>query len=331
MARETGKAAGAGSGSGAGDRSGAGEHPIGVVAERTGLSAEVLRVWERRYGAVRPDRDAAGQRLYTDADVERLQLLRRATQGGRAIGSVASLPGEELQRLVREDDRARARVAGADPAPARAVVDVEEAIGLVRDLDAQALELTLTRAATVLGAPHFVESVVAPFMRRIGDEWHAGRLSPAHEHLATAAVQRVLARLLGTLADAGGAPAFVVATLAGERHEVGALLAAAVAAAVGWRVVYLGADLPARDIATAAILTNARAVGLSVVYAADPAPLAEEVRAIRRLLPASVPLVAGGAGAAAVQAAAGDLDVLWLGELEALRATLGRWHAQASR
>jgi MerR family transcriptional regulator, light-induced transcriptional regulator len=305
-------------------------HPIGVVAERTGLSQEVLRVWERRYGAVRPERDDGGQRLYTDGDVERLQLLRLATQGGRPIGSVAGLPGPELQRLVREDEQARARIGSVDAPPAVPVADIEEAIELARALDGAGLEVLLTRAATVLGAPHFVERVVAPFMRRVGEEWHAGRLSPAHEHLATAAVQRVVVRVLGTLGDTNGGPAFLIAAPAGERHEIGALLASSVAASEGWRVVYLGADLPAADIAAAAITTNARAVGLSVVFVDDAAKVVEEVRAIRRRLPASVPLLVGGSGAPAVQAAAGDLEVVWVAELEALRSTLRRWK-QASR
>jgi MerR family transcriptional regulator, light-induced transcriptional regulator len=310
---------------------GAGRHPIGVVAERTGLSQEVLRVWERRYGAVRPDRDDGGQRVYTDRDVERLQLLRLATQGGRPIGSVASLPAGELQRLVREDEQARARMGSAEAVPSPSVVDVEDAIELARELDGAGLEILLTRAATVLGAPQFVERVIAPFMRRVGEEWHAGRLSPAHEHLATAAVQRVVVRVLGTLGDTTGGPAFLVAAPAGERHEIGALLAASVAASEGWRVVYLGADLPAADIAAAAVTTNAKAVGLSVVFVENADRITEEVRAIRRRLPAAVPLLVGGSGAAAVQAAAGDLEVLWVVELEALRSTLRRWKAQASR
>src|SRR5512135_303854 len=78
-------------------------HPIRVVAERTGLSPDVLRAWERRYGVVAPARSAAGQRLYSDADIDRFALLAKATRSGRPHGPTASLPLEELRRLVAED------------------------------------------------------------------------------------------------------------------------------------------------------------------------------------------------------------------------------------
>jgi MerR family transcriptional regulator, light-induced transcriptional regulator len=297
-------------------------HPIGVVAERTGLSQEVLRVWERRYGAVRPGRTAGGQRLYTDADVERLRLLRRATNGGRSIGSVARLGVEELSRLVREDSAAGALAPGGRASP-EALPDLEEALSQVRALDGVALEALLRRGATVLGVPRFLDGVVGPFMKRVGDEWHGGRLSPAHEHLATSVVQRVVHGVLSTLGASESAPVFVAAAPMGERHELGALLAAATAAAAGWRVVYLGPDLPASDIATAAVATGATAVGVSVVYAASAALVAAELDSLRERLPASVPLLVGGAAAAAA-AESVDGDVLHVADLDGLRAALHR-------
>lgn len=300
-------------------------HPIGVVAERTGLSQELLRVWERRYGAVQPERTEGGQRLYSDGDVERLQLLRLATQGGRAISTVARLPESELKRLVHDDDLARARVGGGETATGEVALDMDVALGLARDLNGPGLETILLRASTLLGAPRFLEEVVAPFMERVGIEWHGGRLSPAHEHLATASVQRVVVRVLGTLGEPEGGPAIVVAAPTGERHEIGALLAAAAAASEGWKVVYLGPDLPGADIAAAAVATRARAVGLSVVYVDRPERVAAEVRAAREGIPASVPLLVGGSGARAVASALGDLEVLWVSDLDSLRSSLRRW------
>lgn len=299
-------------------------HPIRVVAERTGLSQEVLRVWERRYDAVRPTRSEGGQRLYTDEDVNRLRLLRRVTHAGRSIGSVARLPLAELTRLVREDNEARAnRTRAVEPSVGEP--DLEAAVEYTRALDRAGLDALLTRFATVMGAPQFLQQVAAPFMRRVGDEWHAGQLRPAHEHLATAVVQQVVLRVLGTLGDDGDAPAFVVASLAGERHEVGALLAAATAAAEGWRVVYLGADLPADEIAAAAVATGARAVGVSVIFVEDAERLAAELQTLRAALPESVPLLVGGAGAAALGRTDSDAGTIRIIELDALRDALRRW------
>src|SRR5687767_4013223 len=137
-------------------------HPIGVVAERTGLSPDVLRVWERRYRAVEPSRAADGQRAYSDADVERLRLLRLSTQAGRSIGQVARLATEELTRLVREDeDAARQRVSrlGERAGPAPATEDVERALDLARAVDAPGLESFLRRSAAAYGVPVFLDGL----------------------------------------------------------------------------------------------------------------------------------------------------------------------------
>jgi MerR family transcriptional regulator, light-induced transcriptional regulator len=296
-------------------------HPIGLVADWTGLSQEVLRVWERRYAAVEPARADGGQRLYSDADVERLRLLRRATQGGRSIGGVARLPLAELARVVREDEEARAsREAVREPPGPE--VDVAEAIALAGRLDAEGLEALLRRSAAVAGAPAFLERMVAPFLHAVGEAWHAGQLSPAHEHMATGVVQRVVIGVLGQMSRPEGAPVFLVAGPAGDRHGMGALLAAAVAAAERWRVIYLGPDLPARDIARAAVDSGARTVGLSVVYVEDRERIVSEVRDVRDRLPASVPLLVGGAGAAALEGELEHPGTRVLDDLDALRLAL---------
>src|SRR5687767_14424485 len=218
-------------------------HPIGVVAERTRLSQDVLRVWERRYAVVEPGRSPSGQRLYSDADIERLRLLSQATGMGRTISQIASLGTPEIARMVREDEEAR-RLVGASSRVAEPVSDlIEPALERTLALDGMGLQSLLHRAMLSLGLPAFLDSVATPLLTRIGTEWHAGRLTPAQEHLASAIVQRVITGVMHTVTAIPGAPSLVVATPAGERHEIGAVLAAAAAAAEGWRVTYLGADL----------------------------------------------------------------------------------------
>lgn len=270
-------------------------HPISVVAERTGLSPDVLRVWERRYGVVEPARDDGGRRLYSDSDIERLRLLGQLTAGGRSIGQLLDLDTMALAELVRSDEAARWESARPS-APAGEDAFVERALERTHALDAAGLEAELSRAATVVGAAGFLESVVAPLFRRIGDAWHAGELSIAQEHMATGVAHPLIARMRGSLPVPAGAPAIVVATPAGERHEIGALLAAGAAALEGWRVTYLGTDLPALEIATAARDAGARMVALSTVYPGAGDALARELRLLREALPADVEIVIGGAG-----------------------------------
>ena len=277
-------------------------HPIGVVAERTGLSPDLLRVWERRYGAVEPSRSLDGQRVYSDADVERLRLLRLAAMAGRSIGQVARLETEELARLVREDEAARREVGHRTERAALASTsdDLERALALARAVNALGLESFLRRSVAALGVPVFLDGVAAPLLRRMGDEWEAGRLTPAQEHVATAIVQRVLDGAIQFLVAPHDAPNLLLATPPGEQHKMGCVLAATAAAAEGWRVTYLGPDLPAAEIAAAAAAVGARVVGVSIVFVGERDRVLAELRNLRSRLSPSVSLVAGGAGAVAL-------------------------------
>ena len=288
-------------------------HPISVVADRTGLSQHLLRVWERRYGAVEPIRGEGGHRLYSDADIDRVRLLHAVTRAGRTISHVASLSSDELVRLAAEDGAARADRGGAANGAGREP-DVEreateEALVLARALDAPGLDGALRRAAAQLGVAAFTERVVAPVLRRIGDEWHAGRLTIAHEHLASAVVHDIMVETMRALTRGRDAARVVVATPPGDRHAIGAAMAGAAAAAEGWDVVYLGSDLPAGEIAAAAAATNARAVAVSVVYVPDRERTLGELRTLRARLPAAVTLLVGGAGSTSLAAELADAGI----------------------
>jgi len=296
-------------------------HPIGVVSARTGLSPDVIRVWERRYGVVDPARDGADRRLYSDTDVERLRLLAQATSAGRGIGQMAELGDAELRALIRSDEAARwsaEREGSRRGGESEAAAAVKRALDRTRALDGPGLESELRRAATLLGLSGFLEGVVSPLFREIGEEWHAGRLSVAQEHLATGVAGALVAQLAGTVEGAAGAPLVVVATPSGEQHEIGALLVAAAAAAEGWRVAYLGPNVPAADIVGAASATSARAVALSVVYM-EPETTASQVAAVRSGLPASVDVLIGGEAASRLSDQPG---VRRLSDLTSLRSHL---------
>jgi DNA-binding transcriptional MerR regulator/methylmalonyl-CoA mutase cobalamin-binding subunit len=277
-------------------------HPIRVVAARTGLSLDVLRVWERRYGAVSPTRTKGGQRLYSDADIERLGVLKRATEAGRGISQVAALPHEELARLVAQDEAAAAgaerrserRPGGEEPPSTRYV---SKALAAVAELDPIALDGVLRQATFALGARLFVGGVLTPVLEQIGSRWRAGDLMPAHEHAASVVIRRLI-DWIGLDADPGGAaPRIVIATPAEEQHEFGAMLAGASARGVGWQVTYLGRDLPVDDIAVAARQTKADCVALSLVYPAAAGQFITSLPLLRRQLGEDMPILVGGAAA----------------------------------
>jgi DNA-binding transcriptional MerR regulator/methylmalonyl-CoA mutase cobalamin-binding subunit len=291
-----------------------------IVTRRTGLSPAVLRMWERRYGVVKPTRSPKGRRLYSDSDVERLRLLARATQGGRSIGQVAALSEDALAELVRRDAvEERARSSVGITIPARRVV--EDALAAIERLEAASLEAMLGRAMLVLPAHAFLDDVVAPLLQQTGERWREGTLRPVHGQLATAVLRRALDRFREASAPSD-APELVVATPAGQMHEFGALLVAATAAAEAWAVTYLGPDLPAEDIADAVRVTGARALALSIVHPSGDRALAHELRTLASQLPRATLLLTGGAAAPSYAAAIDAIGGERLVNLEELRVRL---------
>ncbi|MGD2216263.1 MAG: MerR family transcriptional regulator [Gemmatimonadales bacterium] len=301
-------------------------HPIQVVVRRTGLTADVLRAWEKRYGVVEPGRSEGGRRLYSDQDVERLRLLRRVTGAGRRISQIAGLATEELAALVKEDEREEAVVAVEPDVEAvqAAEVYLREALAAVGRLDARELEAVLGRALVTLSAQTFVERVAGPLLRRVGEQWSHGEISPANEHLASAVLLRVIGRIIEAAEPPSSALSLVVATPAQQLHEFGALFAAATAAAEGWRVTYLGRDLPAADIAAAARETSADAVALSIVYTPDTGFTESELRELRKQLAVSAPLLVGGAAAPSLKKVLDEIDAVQLSNMDEFRSILAQ-------
>jgi DNA-binding transcriptional MerR regulator/methylmalonyl-CoA mutase cobalamin-binding subunit len=317
--------------------------PVRLVVRRTGLSPHVLRAWERRYGAVTPHRTEGGQRLYSDEDVRRLALLRRLTEGGHSIARVARLTTGELVRLAEDGGAGRGGAAGtapggvaprgatppgtagAAPRPADASGErraLDEALAALEGFDGGRLGDLLERAIVALGLPRALDGVVAPLLREIGERWSAGLVGVAQEHLASAVVRRVLGRAIASAGVDPAAPGLVVGTLQGQAHELGAMIAAAAAAAEGWRIVYLGADLPPEEIARAAARTRSTAVALSVVPPLDSAAAGAAVAALRARLPGGMPLIVGGSGAASIASELARAGALGITRLDDFRTEL---------
>jgi methanogenic corrinoid protein MtbC1 len=264
-----------------------GRYPIRVVAKLTGIPIDTLRAWERRYGAVAPGRDDRG-RLYADRDLHKLRLLRQLIGRGHAIGRIAGLPEPELEGLL---------AAGEEGAPVLrpgAPVDVGTLLASLERYDQAGMERQLGRIAAVLSPGDLVREVVVPFLRRVGEGWHGGALSVAQEHMATAAMRNLLGSLMRLQVPREGRPQLVFATPPGERHDVGIMAAAMLAAFGGLGVIYLGADLPTEEVVTAVRRTGARAVVLGITGAEASTAMVDSVRRLAADLPRGVALLAGG-------------------------------------
>lgn len=267
---------------------------IKVVARRTGLSAHVIRIWEKRYGAVEPERTGTNRRVYSDEQIERLSLLRDITQHGHSIGRVAKLPTEKLRELSKQSHGTDGQVARVLAAAPTVPSFFDECVAAVKSIDAGALDGALKRAAIGLGAQGVLQRVIAPLAQAIGVLWRDGTITAAHEHFASAVIRIFLGHAARPFTGTDNAPVIVVATPTGQIHELGALLVGAAAANLGWQVTYLGASLPAAEIAGAVRQSRARAVALSLVYPEDDPRLEGELKRLDESLPPEVTLLVGG-------------------------------------
>ena len=272
--------------------------PIRAVAERTGLSAHVIRAWEKRYDAVSPHRTDTNRRLYSERDVERLNMLRQLSENGHTISNIAPLDDEELRARLTEvlDRRIRSRNISRDVNPKihdlllRCQVAVES-------YDRETLEETLLNAQVELTQPQLMDEFLGPLLKWIGTEWHEGNLRVAQEHVATVGIRNFLGnqQLLQNVNPKGDV--IVIATPSDQEHEFGALMAALVAASQGWKVVYLGPRVPPQETAAAAIKTKARLVAISITSSEKASLIHQEIDTLNALLPNTVSVIIGGAGA----------------------------------
>ena len=273
--------------------------PIKIVAQRTGLTVHAIRVWEKRYNIVTPFRTETNRRLYSEKDIELLGLMFRATQSGYSIGSVADLDADTLKEMLG----AAKEVSSAESSQPQMVTPtgstklyLDESLSAIINFDSNTLERILLRASIDLTQPALLQELIVPLLEKVGELWHEGTIRIMHEHLATAVISPFLANLRNAYRPVINAPTIVIATPLGQIHDLGALIIAVVAASVGWRVVYLGSNLPAEEVAAAALKERSKVVALSIIYPFDDPLLRQELLKLRSLLDPHVSIIIGGRG-----------------------------------
>jgi DNA-binding transcriptional MerR regulator len=254
---------------------------IGELAKRTGVSPELLRAWEQRYGLLEPARTAGGFRLYSAADEARVQRMQRLVSGGLAAAQAAHLilsrepvPGTASASATILDDAAGNLVASLDR------------------LDEQAANTALDRLFAAYTVETVLRVVLIPYLHRLGERWETGEISVAQEHFASNLLR---GRLLG-LAQGWGqgqGPGAILACLPGEHHELGLLVFGVALRRRGWRITYLGTNSPIDAVAdTARSLRPAVVVLLSI----NPDNFLDHAQQIEQLAN-QVPVVIAGPGA----------------------------------
>lgn len=261
---------------------------IKIATLRSGLSSHVIRMWEKRYNAITPDRTETNRRVYSDASLERLVLLADLTRAGHSIGQIAHLTDAELSSLQQPSPEQPTKVQDGSPV-------IDKCLKAIQNLDQAALDKIFDREVKKIGYSGLLEKLLIPLIQKVGDAWHNGDFTTAQEHAATCFIKDYLCVTARSFPAESNAPKLLITTPPGQLHEMGAVIAASQARKLGWHVIYLGASLPPDEIAGAAEKVNAKAIALSIVYPLDDPQINTHLRRLRAQLDPSISLIVGGA------------------------------------
>lgn len=315
-------------------------YPISVVAQKTGLTAEVLRAWERRYEGIAPDRDGSGRRIYSRALLDRLTLVSRLLQAGYRVGDVVSLSAEQLTMLIEElgppqDTAAVAGTARSIGEPSRSELprdaDVMAAgIEAVRRLDGRGLRIVADDALTVHGRLGLADRFVFPLMRKIKDLVRDGELRDLHVSFARSNLQVFVSAFLVS-AGPGEGPGMAIATPPGYASALGALAAAVHVQAAGWRPILLGAEVAPDDIARLANAGDVQGVILTCVSESYDLAIYQSLVRVRESVPVKCPVYFGGRMPETLVRDLRDAGLVSLNNMEHLRTSLSGILEQTAR
>jgi MerR family transcriptional regulator, light-induced transcriptional regulator len=254
---------------------------IGELGRRVGVSTELLRAWERRYGLLRPARSAGGFRLYDRQDEDRVRLMQDHLAQGLSAAEAASLA------LAGERPRSDASTAGRSPTAA--LERLGTALDAFDELEAQAVMDDLLSDFTL---DTILRDVLLPYLRELGERWERGDVSVAQEHYASGLLR---GRLLGLARGWGRGigPHALLAGAPGEQHDLGLISFGLSVRARGWRVTFLGQDTPIADIAATARAIRPDLVVVTATTRRRLSAVADELAALGK----GFPLAVAGAGA----------------------------------
>lgn len=259
-------------------------YTIKTVVQQTGITPATLRAWERRYGALSPGRSDGGYRLYSERDIARLRWLKNQVDTGVSISSAVALL--ELQHKTGQQPErepltgvARTSVRGARNADT-VTQGLLAALLAFQEMEAETI---LAEAFALYAIEDVAEEIIVPVLVEIGELWHRGEASIIQEHFATAFLRRRLSALFNAYDQPATGPLAIAGSASGEWHDVGILLVSLVLRRHGWRVIYLGQNVPAANLLDAVRRLRPNLVCLSATTIESLEGLTEVAGAIAEL------------------------------------------------
>ncbi|MBU1365759.1 MAG: MerR family transcriptional regulator [Gammaproteobacteria bacterium] len=292
---------------------------IAAVERDTGLSKDVLRMWERRYGFPVPSRDNNGERCYPAEQVDRLRQIKRLMDLGHRPGKLIATPAEELGALTSRRSKPVTMDISADDG------ELAELLTLIKQHDVAAYQQAMQQRLARQGLQRFVQDTVAPLTQQVGEKWEDGSFEVFEEHLYTELTKRLLRQAIATLPGGPRGPRVLLTSVPEEQHVLGLLMVEALLALEGAECIPLGTQMPLLEIGRAAEAHQADIVALSFSQAFPPRQIPGLLQQLRQVLPENAALWAGGSGVTRI-GKTGDAELITTLD-DALRA-LASWRRQ---
>ncbi len=267
-------------------------YPMRLVTRMTGLTADTIRVWERRYHAIHPQRTEGNTRMYSQQDVQRLQLLAQATKQGYRIGSIAEQTLSQLQQLVDEVDEKKVPPSKTQEPVEDTLLEhpqreqerlIQRYLGYIEHFNASQAERLLARASLLYSPRELIYKIFLPLLHEVGERWASSILNVSQEHLVSEQVKRRLLILLQSVTPAPEGPRMLFSTPPGQHHELGALIAAVLGSMAGFEPIYLGPNIPFEDLLFSIRSREADVLVLSLVLPEQDEDYIDLLRGLQRL------------------------------------------------
>lgn len=270
------------------------KYNIKSVSVLTNLNIHTIRAWEKRYSAVTPERTETNRRMYSKEDIEKLNLLSEALRNGHSIGTIAHLSVEELRGLIPSNFSHTTPITKPVSKFQNLIAD---SIYHISHYDYKSFENILLDSSVNFSRQSLLIDIIIPLLEEIGNLWESGKIRVTHEHFAVSVLRTFLGSLIDNNTIPPTAPKILTTTPEGFLHELGALISALYAMDFGWNAIFLGANLPAEEISSAAKANDVSAILLSFVYPEDDPRAGKQLRKLRKYVGEEMKILVSGQAA----------------------------------
>jgi len=261
-----------------------GKYSIKELERLSGIKAHTIRIWEKRYGVIEPERTITNIRFYSDEDLKKIINVSLLNSHGIKISKIAAFSAEELAAQIHALSEKKGEFE----------IPIDQLVVSMLDLDENQFERVLSEHISVHGFEHTITGIVYPFLEKIGVLWQTGSITPAHEHFITNLIrQKLITSIAGLPVPKKSATCVTLFLPEGELHEMGLLFAHYLTRKKGLRTFYLGQSVPHEDLKKIQHVLRSRLLITSLTSTPSPQQLEHYLYTLASDFPSATILASG--------------------------------------